>query len=73
MSEKVLNIKKAVGFALENATDNGCSFEDWTFKAIAEDLMDYDADLEKESTEVVLPHVIDWFNNADLLYRPKAN
>lgn len=65
--------QKLVNQALESATDNGFSFEHWTYRDIAEDLVTCDSDLEASEPEELEPIVKSWFANSDLTYRPQAN
>lgn len=52
-------LKQLVFGALDRAKENGYEFTD--YKMAAEDLVDYDADLENYHPDELMPHVEAWF------------
>jgi hypothetical protein len=55
------DLRKRVFESLDNAVENGYCFN--SIDEAAQDLMDYDADLETYTLEELMPHVEAWFND----------
>lgn len=53
-------LRAAVFEALNNAVINGYDFDGWTAEAVAQDLINYDSDLEGCEIDELLPFVIEW-------------
>ena len=64
---------KLVALAMNAAHDNGYSFEGWTYRQIAEDLVTIDGDLERCTVEELEPLLISWFKQSDITYSPYIN
>lgn len=55
------DLQRLVNEALNNAVANRYDFDNWTAKAVAEDLIIYDADLEKHFVKDITPCVRKWY------------
>lgn len=55
-------LKERVYEALNNAYDNGYTFDGWTLDSVAADMVTYDADLEQyaDDPSKLVPYIDDW-------------
>jgi len=56
------NLAKLVSEALDNALDNGYDLSKMTLEQIADDLLEFDADLEGCTAEQLIPHIQAWWS-----------
>lgn len=52
-----MTLRELVKEALENAADNGFTFEGMSDVEVAEDMIEFNAELEDYSVEDLLPHI----------------
>jgi hypothetical protein len=65
----IKELQKSVSDALDDADTNGYTFENWTFREVAEDLVTCDSHLENFLVEDIIPCVREWFKCTPLTYR----
>lgn len=61
-----------VNQALDNAHEGGFSFKDMTYLEVAEDMVNYDSELEMHKPQDLLTHIIEWYKMSDQTYRPRG-
>lgn len=62
-------LNNLVAQALINAHENGVTFTGFTAEEVAQDLVQYEPDLESTPWESLVPYVNHWFKNAPVPYR----